>query len=280
MKRLKILSAITIILVFVMTNACKESFLEITPKGALDESVLGTYAEGVDGLLIGAYSLLDGITASYGWEAATSGWVFGSIRGMEANKGTDSGDQPAINPLQRYSEAPTNSYLDIKWRALYDGIDRCNATIRTAGVALEAGTITSEQATWFINQARALRGYYHLEAWRLWADTETGVGIPYVDEETNVIDEVTNTEDVRARIIADLEAGTALPNDMGQVGRFNKTVSQVLLAKAYMQMNRDYSAALPLLNTVASSGTNPAGQKLQGLSPGMGTFSISNSEMV
>jgi hypothetical protein len=60
MKRFKILSAITIILVFVMTNACKESFLEITPNGALDESVLGTY-DGVDGLLIGAYSLLDGI---------------------------------------------------------------------------------------------------------------------------------------------------------------------------------------------------------------------------
>jgi hypothetical protein len=37
-------------------------------------------------------------------------------------------------------------------------IDRCNSTIRTAGGALEAGTITSEQAAWFINQARALRG--------------------------------------------------------------------------------------------------------------------------
>jgi hypothetical protein len=70
-----------------------------------------------------------------------------------------------------------------------------------------------------------------LEGWRLWADTEYRRWYPYVDEETD-INEVTNTEDVRARIIADLEAGTALPNDMGQVGRFNKTVSQVLLAKA------------------------------------------------
>ena len=46
---------------------------------------------------------------------------------------------------------------------------------------------------------------------------------------------------------------------MVQVGRFNKTVCQVLLAKAQMQMNGDYGAALTLL-TAAESGTNPAGQ--------------------
>jgi hypothetical protein len=75
MKRFKILSAITIILMFVMTNACKESFLEITPNGALDESVLGTY-EGVDGLLIGAYSLLDGYHCKLPvGKLPNSGWV-------------------------------------------------------------------------------------------------------------------------------------------------------------------------------------------------------------
>jgi len=267
MKKFKILLATTIILVLVITNACKESFLEITPNGALDESVLATY-EGVDGLLIGAYSLLDGVTANYGWEATTSGWVFGSIRGMEANKGTDSGDQPDINPIQRYSETSTNSYLNAKWSSLYDGIDRCNATIRNARGAEEIGTITSDQATWFVNQARALRGFYHLEAWRLWGNSENGQGIPYVDEETD-ISTVTNSEDIRSKIIADLEAGTSLDNDMGQVGRFNKTVSQVLLAKALMQMNHDYATALPLLTTVATSGTNPVGQKA-GLEPKYG----------
>ena len=96
-------------------NSCSEEFLEITPNGALDQSVLATY-EGVDALLIGAYSMLDGISSAFGWEAATSGWVFGSIRGMEANKGTDSGDQPAINPIQQYSETSTNGYLNAKWR--------------------------------------------------------------------------------------------------------------------------------------------------------------------
>ena len=260
MKKFKILSAATVILVFVMTNACKESFLEVTPNGALDESVLGTY-DGVDGLLIGAYSMMDGISSqgTGGWEATTSGWVYGSIRGLEANKGTDSGDQPDINPLQTYSEAATNPYLNLKWRSLYEAISRCNSTILTANTALEAQTITSEQAAWFINQARALRGFYHFEAWRLWANMETGIGIPYIDENT-VIDEATNDTDVRQSIIDDLQAGTTLPNDMGQVGRFNGTVARVLLAKAQMQMYRDYNTAKALLNTVVTSGTNPVGQ--------------------
>jgi hypothetical protein len=96
----------------------------------------------------------------------------------------------------------------------------------------------------------------------------SGTGIPYILEDTD-IDAVTNTEDVRPLIIADLQAGTNLPNNMGQVGRFNKTVSQVFLAKAHMQMYRDYATALPLLNTVATSGTNPAGQAA-GLEPRYG----------
>jgi hypothetical protein len=258
MKKLRILSAITILLLLVISNACKESFFEIPPNGVLDEEVLATF-EGVDLLLIGAYSLMDGVTEQYGWEATTSGWVFGSIRGMEANKGSDSGDQPDVNPIQTYSETSTNPYLNVKWSAIYDGITRCNSTIRTAIGAEEIGTITADQLASFLNQAKALRGFYHFEAFRLWGDMNSGTGIPYILEDTD-IDAVTNTEDVRPLIIADLQAGTNLPNNMGQVGRFNKTVSQVFLAKAHMQMYRDYATALPLLNTVATSGTNPAGQ--------------------
>jgi len=258
MKKIKILSVIAIIAGSLLLDACKESFLEITPNGSLDESVLAT-SEGVDGLLIGAYSMVDGVCDGFGWQAATSGWVFGSIRGMVANKGTDAGDQPDINPLQTYSETSTNPYLNIKWRSIYEGISRCNSTIVTANAALENGAITSDEATSFIRQARALRGYYHLEAWRMWADKSSNTGVPYVDETTDQ-STLVNTEDIRASIIADLTEGTSLPNNMVQVGRFNKTVSQVLLAKAQMQMYGDYAAALILLTDVEANGTNPAGQ--------------------
>lgn len=257
MKKLKFLSVFAVIAGLLLMHSCSEEFLEITPNGSLDQSVLATY-EGVDALLIGAYSLMDGVSNQFGWQSATSGWVYGSIRGMESNKGTDSGDQPDINSLQTYSETASNPYLNIKWRATYEAIARCNSTIVTAGMALEAGTIDQAEHDSFVAQARALRGFNHFEAWRLWADMSTNMYVPYVDENTDQ-STLSNEVDIRQSIIDDLTEGLSLPQDMEQVGRFNQTVCQVFLAKAYMQMFQDYGSALPLL-TSALSGTNPAGQ--------------------
>jgi hypothetical protein len=83
-----------------------------------------------------------------------------------------------------------------------------------------------------------------------------------VDENT-VQSELTNDEtDIRPMIIADLDAGTNLALDMGAIGRFNKTVSQVFLAKAYMQLYQDYGSALTELNEVVNSGTKPNGEAI------------------
>ncbi|MEN8202168.1 MAG: RagB/SusD family nutrient uptake outer membrane protein [Bacteroidota bacterium] len=260
MKKIKFLSVIAVITGLLLMHSCNESFLEITPNGSLDESVLATY-EGVDALLIGAYALIDGVQSGFTWTAASSGWVFGSIRGMDANKGTDSGDQPDINPIQTYSETATNPYLSAKWRVTYEGISRCNATVVTAAAALEASAITQDEHDLLVNQARALRGVYHFWAWKMWADRSSNTFVPYVDETTDQAT-LTNTEDIRAKIIEDLTAGTHLPTNVGQIGRFNKTVSQVFLAKAQMQMFGDYGAALDLLEEVESSGTQPAGGEI------------------
>jgi starch-binding outer membrane protein, SusD/RagB family len=269
MKRIYYSVILALVIVLGTITACKESFLDVTPNGALDAQILAT-ATGIDGLLISAYSMLDGISSqgTGGWEAASSNWVFGSIRGMEANKGTDSGDQPDINPIQNYAEDAVNPYLNLKWRSVYEAISRCNSTLITTQVALDNGTITEAQADSFRRQARTLRGWYHFEAFRMWANINTGIGIPYVIEGSDVTI-LTNDVDVRPDILADLDQGRSLPNDMGQVGRFNGTVAKVLWAKAQMQMYRDYAAALPVLQDVAANGTNPAGQKA-GLMPKYG----------
>jgi hypothetical protein len=273
MKKLKFLSVFAVITGLLLMNSCSEEFLEITPNGSVDQSVLATY-DGVDALLVGAYSLLDGVSASFGWQAATSGWVFGSIRGMEANKGTDSGDQPDINPIQTYTETATNGYLNTKWRSCYEGVARCNSTIITAGIALDAGAIEQADYDSFIAQARALRGWYHFELWRMFADPATNMYVPYVDENTDQ-STLTNEVDIRQNIIDDLSAGIVLSEDMGQPGRFNKTVCQVFTAKAYMQMFHDYSSALTLLSA-AESGSNPAGQACELMATYGDIFDIEN----
>jgi len=242
--------------------SCGEDWLEERPRGVVSEFTLAN-EQGIDGLLVGAYSMLDGVTINFGWDAAASNWVYGSIRGLEGNKGTDAGDSDSgIGAIRTYVESPTNPMVSAKWREVYVAIDRCNKAVEVTGLAVKDGTITSEQADQFKKQARVLRGWYHFEAWRMWEM------IPYVDENTDV-KTVTNTLDIRDKILADLEEGVSLPENMGQVGRFNSTVSKVLLAKALMQMKHDYATALPLLQEVKTSGTKPNGEPI-GLAPTYG----------
>ena len=95
MKRNRFLSVLAVITGLLLIHSCGEEFLEIAPNGSLSADVMASYA-GVDGLLIGAYAMVDGTTPQgWGeeWAGSTSGWVYGSIRGMEANKGSDAGDQ-------------------------------------------------------------------------------------------------------------------------------------------------------------------------------------------
>jgi hypothetical protein len=257
----KYISLFLILAVVATWTSCREDFLNVKPAGSLDVNLLSN-SNGLDALMVGAYSLLRGSNGQFGWEAASTNWVYGSIRGMESNKGTDSGDQPDINPIQTFTESATNPYLNVKWRQVYEAISRCNSIIMIAETALKEGKITQEQATSYLQQAKALRGWYHFEAWRMWEK------VPYMDEKSDPAT-ATNTDDIRPKIIADLTEGTNLPLNMGAVGRFNKTVSQVLLAKAMMQMNKDYTGALPILQDAKTNGKKPDGSAI-GLAPTYG----------
>ncbi|MCX6321015.1 MAG: RagB/SusD family nutrient uptake outer membrane protein [Bacteroidia bacterium] len=264
-----------IILIFILVvlgtwSSCKNDFLTVAPTGGLDQGLLQT-TKGLDALLIGAYSMIDGFSNQMGmsgWETTASNWVFGSIRGMEANKGTDGGDQPDINPMMTFSETATNPYLNLKWREVYEAVSRCNSVINTATQALAASKITQAQADSYIAQAKVLRGWYHFEAWRMWAK------VPYMDEKADPA-AATNTTDISDKIIADLTTGKDLPNNMGAIGRINGTVCKVMLAKVLMQAKHDYAGALALL-TVAKTGTKPDGKAI-GLAPTFGEiFDIAN----
>lgn len=254
-------------LLITLLISCSKDFLDIKPKSVLDSNVLAT-EKGINALLIGAYSMLDGVSAQFGWETASSNWVYGDIRGLIANKGTDAGDSGNdINVIQTFSEIASSPYetgsswLNLKWKEVYEAISRCNSAVEVTNLALKRGNISSNEAELFLKQARALRGWFHFEAWRMWQK------IPYVDENTDQ-NTLTNQVDVRDRIIADLQEGISLPDNMGQIGRFNGTVSKVLLAKARMQMYHDYATALPLL-LAAKNGTKPNGAPI-GLAPTYG----------
>ncbi|MDX1283980.1 MAG: RagB/SusD family nutrient uptake outer membrane protein [Draconibacterium sp.] len=243
-----------LLLVLGILSACRQEFLDLRPKGTMNEYILAD-EKGINILLIGAYSMLDGVSDQFAWEAASSNWLWGDIRGMVANIGSDAGDASRIHAFKCYNEKADNPWLNIKWRSIYEAISRCNSTIYVTKLALKVENISKEKAEMILRQARVLRGWYHFEAWRMWQK------IPYIDENTDP-NNISNRIDVRDKIVDDLSEGTLLPGNMKEIGRFNSTVSKVLLAKALMQMYHDYAQAAQLLLSVKNNGTKPNGQPI------------------
>ena len=128
-----------------ISGSCRKSFLDVYPAGGLNKFMLAS-DEGINALLIGAYSMLDGVSNGFqpvgsgsGWESASSNWLYGSVRGLEANVGSDAGMQSDVEQIQTFSETSRHSYLNIKWREVYDAISRCNSIIQVINQALEHG---------------------------------------------------------------------------------------------------------------------------------------------
>ncbi|MDP9230198.1 MAG: RagB/SusD family nutrient uptake outer membrane protein, partial [Bacteroidota bacterium] len=224
--------------------SCKKSFLERTPKGALGESTLAN-KKGVEALLIGAYSVLDGFIDGGGiflggWQSAGTNWVYGSVAGGDAHKGTDGGDQPDINPIERMEHTPTNIYFDVKWSVVYEGVARSNSVLR---VMAKATDISAADITRITAETRFLRGHYHFEAKKMYNK------VPYVDE--NVTDfKVPNDADIWPQIEADLKfAYDNLPDSMNAKGRVNKWAAAAMLAKAYLYQKK-YAEAKTLFDLV------------------------------
>lgn len=91
----KILSLLTIIIAVALgIAACNKSFLDQDTTGLLTPTELQS-RKGAQQLLTSSYAAIKGI----GWEGGGSNWVYGSIIGGEANKGSDAGDQADINPI-------------------------------------------------------------------------------------------------------------------------------------------------------------------------------------
>ncbi|MDB5120594.1 MAG: RagB/SusD family nutrient uptake outer membrane protein [Sphingobacteriales bacterium] len=240
--------------------ACKKSFLEINPKGPLSESVLATKA-GVDGLLIGTYSLLDGVYNGNGnplgpWESAGSNWIYGSVASDDAHKGSTYDDQPEIYAIEGYASTSVLNHFNSKWRAVYNGVQRANDVLR---IMRKASGIAPADTLQIAAEARFLRGFYHLEAVKMW-----GAKVPYVGE--NITYEngnfnVPNDASILPQIEADFKfAADNLTASKAQIGRVNKWAATAFWGKALM-IDQKYAEAIPVLTSVITTGTTPAGVK-------------------
>jgi hypothetical protein len=244
---------VTVFMLVVFSISCKEDFLVVDPAGAISEDQL-TSKNGLEGTLIGAYSVLSGINNSF--YSGSTNWMWGSILGGEANKGTNSGDQAQVNEIQAYNPQPTNESVLSKYQITYEGIARVNSLLRVLPKA--DPNVSADDKKRIEGEGKFLRAHYYFELKRLFNNT------PYIDENVDYaqgIEEIGNDKDLWPMIEADmLFAFNNLPETQAAPGRANKWAAGAYLGKIYLYQEK-WTEARTVLNDVIANGKTANGKE-------------------
>jgi hypothetical protein len=240
-----------IIAMLLVTVSCKKEFLDKRPQAELTAEQL-TSIDGVEGLLTGAYSLLNGnVNGTWGnYSSGPSQWLLGEVTSDDAHKGSNDGDQPNMNLIQTHQPSSTNDNLSIFWDRYFEGVARCNNTLKVLN-ALQASSgikFTDARALEIQAEARLLRAHYNFFLARVFKN------VPLITEATTE-PAVDNAADIYPAIVSDLEfavASLANVNSKGEVGRVNKIIAQAYLGKVFLYQKK-YAEALPLFQAVIAS---------------------------
>ena len=229
--------------------SCSDDFTDINPVGALSDASLQN-ATGVDLLLVGAYSMLDGIRQGHGddWHVSGDNWWM-DVLADDAHKGSTDGDQADLLALELYTWDTTNPYLLNNWRAIFAGINRSNSVINLINTSDDPSLFTVEMA-----QARFLRGHYNFELQKKW------VNVPYISDENFAASEFNqpNSGPIWSQIEADFAYAAAnLPASRGgsyaEPGRPISSTAFAYHGKAMLYQGK-WSEALTSLENVINSG--------------------------
>lgn len=229
-------------------SGCKKDWLTLKPKGQANfETLLNK--DGVNLLLIGAYANVDGANNKsaqpQGWPSGVSNWVWGSVAGGDAYKGSNSGDQALINDIAGFYLTADNTYVNSHWAFEYDGVLRCNDVLKALKPAIG---MTDNEKVQAEAQAKFLRAHFYVEL------TNVHGKVPYIDENTLNPSIVPNDHLVWPEIEADLKyAMDNLPHRWTDKGRANKWAAKTYLARVYLAQQK-YTQAMPLLRDVYTNG--------------------------
>lgn len=250
---------VILLLAMVLGYACNKDFLERPAIGTLNGETLANKS-GVNGLLIGAYSLLDGVGVNgtgNAWATGVSNWILGSVAADDSHKGSEFGDEAWIEQIESYKYNPTSAPFGGKWKALYSGIQSANDVIRVLD-KVNDGSLTEEESKQIRAEAIFLRAVYHFEAIKIWKN------IPFIDESISFGAgnyKVSNAESAWPKIENDFKfAADQLDNTKPQSGRANKWASKCFLVKAYMFQNK-LAEAKPILQDIIENGVTASGEK-------------------
>jgi len=246
-------------------GSCSDQFLDQPAIGVLSENNL-LNPKGIEGLLVGAYSLLNGSGTNILSEPV--GFLFSSIWSDECFKGSDPGDQPPFDEYETFLVTSGNTnHLDL-WRHYYDGVNRCNQILK---LLPDVAGITEQRRTAIEAEARFLRGHYYFYLKRAFKN------IPWVDQTSPDV-RVPNTlnndgvtyVNIWPEIAADFDfARKNLPDTQTDFGRPNKWAADCYYAKVLIyranegELTSGYADALPVLTNAIANGITMKGQKYE-----------------
>lgn len=244
MKKLIIRSTVVLLSVLFFTSGCKKF---------LDQEVPGAYAE-QDFYKTDA-DALQAVTAIYDMMQAHYNNNWGSLYMVkmllsdESNAGgSDAGDQPGYQTIDKYNFDATNDKIRDAWRMCYFTIYRANKVInRTAP--------ETDLRKRLILEAKFLRAYNYFELVSLWGD------VPLVTDDI-LPAQYTATgrkpkAEVYTQIIKDLQdaiAGLPLKTNYSAADKFriSKGAAQALLGKVYLY-KKEWNLAATQLEAVITS---------------------------
>ncbi len=232
------------VLLFVAVS-CSDDFTTVPAVGALSEENLANDT-GVDLLLTGAYSILNGARnggSAEQFAQGTDNWWTDCISD-DAHKGSTDGDQQQLFNLEVFDILPSNSYLRGKFQVLYSGVNRANAVLALIE-SIEGGDFTAQAA-----EARFLRGFFYFELTKMYGNVAIVSVENFVNNEFNQ----PNPGPAWDQAEADFQfAIDNLPSGQGGSGRPTANVARAFLGKTLLYQS-DWAGALAQFNQVINSG--------------------------
>lgn len=226
--------------------ACNTNdFTNSVAVGALSDDALKN-AQGIDLLLTGAYSSLDGIRNNQGaadWTVSGDNWWL-DVLSDDAHKGSTDGDQADLFLLETYDWATGNPYIFGKWKGIFAGVNRANAVINLIN-GIVNGDFSKQLA-----EAKFLRGHFNYELQKMYGN------VPFISAENaaNTDYNQPNPGPIWDKIEADFQfAIDNLPDTQDEPGRANSWTAKAYLGKVLLQQ-RKWASALTVLKDVIDNG--------------------------
>lgn len=241
-------------LTMAVTLSCSDSFLDISPEGAVLEEGLGT-VDRTEGLIIAAYAGVANSSWNYTWN---SDYVWGSIRSDDAYKGGSGvADQSPVNDLEQYYlvTAAVPGYQNNAWEGIYEAISRINLALQqldnfsddTYVIEGVPQTKTKRQA-----ELRFLRGHLMFILKRLFKHPVWIEHTVPQDEVKLISNREFTSDELWDKIAEDFQFGMDnLPPQQQQVGRPNQYAAAAYLAKTrlYQAYEQDDKHAVVAINS-------------------------------